>query len=108
MRHRLLIVLVLTMLGTTAVIRLSARGNVTAILNSKHDFRVNSGTEIRSVSGQNACIFCHTPHNANAGNGGATLWKRISGAQCPSVNNGQNVTGSITLQDRDGIILLRR
>ncbi len=40
--------------------------------------------------------------------GGSTLWKRITGAQAPSVNNGTNVTTSITLQDRDTIILLRR
>lgn len=40
--------------------------------------------------------------------GGSTLWKRISGTQAPTINNGQNVTSSITLQDRDGIILLRR
>ena len=32
---------------------------------------------------------------------------RIKGGQDPSVNNGQTVT-SVTLQDRDGIILLRQ
>lgn len=35
-----------------------------------------------------------------------TTFKRINGSQAPSVNNGQSVT-SVTLQDRDGIILLR-
>jgi len=40
--------------------------------------------------------------------GGTTLWKRINGSQAPTINNGTNVTTSITLQDRDGIILLRR
>ncbi len=40
--------------------------------------------------------------------GGSTLWKRINGTQAPSVNDGTNVTTSITLQDRDAIILLRR
>jgi hypothetical protein len=32
---------------------------------------------------------------------------KIKGTQDPSVNNGQTVT-SVTLQDRDGIILLRQ
>jgi hypothetical protein len=36
------------------------------------------------------------------------LWKHMSGSQNPETNNGQDVTGSITLADRDGIILLRR
>lgn len=35
-----------------------------------------------------------------------TTYKRINGSQVPSVNNGQSVT-TVTLQDRDGIILLR-
>ena len=74
MRRRLLI-LALMVLGTAAAVRLSARGNVAAIINSKHDFRANSGAEVRSVAGRDACIFCHTPHSASAGNGtGAVLW----------------------------------
>jgi len=45
------------------------------------------------------------------GNGQKTItletdYKRISGSQAPSVNNGQTVR-SVTLQDRDGLILLR-
>src|SRR6185312_147042 len=39
---------------------------------------------------------------------GGFRWKHINGSQDPETNNGQNVTGSITLADRDGIILLRR
>jgi hypothetical protein len=35
-----------------------------------------------------------------------TTYKRLSGSQAPSVNNGQT-TQTVTLQDRDGIILLR-
>jgi hypothetical protein len=45
------------------------------------------------------------------GNGAKTItleadFKRLSGSQAPSVNNGQTVR-TLTLQDRDGIILLR-
>jgi hypothetical protein len=44
------------------------------------------------------------------GNGAQTVtletsYKKISGSQAPSVNNGQTVT-TVTLQDRDGVILL--
>jgi len=35
-----------------------------------------------------------------------TSYKHLSGTQVPSVNNGQTVT-SVTLNDRDGVILLR-
>jgi hypothetical protein len=35
-----------------------------------------------------------------------TTYKHLSGTQVPSVNNGQSVT-SVTLNDRDGVILLR-
>jgi hypothetical protein len=35
-----------------------------------------------------------------------TSYKHLSGKQAPSVNNGQTVT-TVTLQDRDGIILMR-
>lgn len=53
-----------------------------AILNSKHDFRANSTAAIRSVSEDDACIFCHTPHNADPG---AYLWNhRLSTAQPPT------------------------
>jgi hypothetical protein len=45
------------------------------------------------------------------GNGAQTLkletgFKHLSGSQAPSVNNGQTVT-TVTLQDRDGVILMR-
>jgi hypothetical protein len=39
---------------------------------------------------------------------GGQLWKHFLGAEDPDTNNGQDVTDSITLADRDGIILLRR
>jgi predicted CXXCH cytochrome family protein len=38
-----------------------------AIVNSKHDFRATSSATIRSTSQQDACIFCHTPHNSDPG-----------------------------------------
>ncbi len=43
-------------------------GNKTSILNSKHDFRAGSSAQLRSTSTDDACVFCHTPHNASPGN----------------------------------------
>ena len=39
---------------------------------------------------------------------GGQRWKHFLGTEDPDTNNGQDVTGSITLADRDGVILLRR
>ena len=47
-----------------------------AILNSRHDFRAISTATIKSVSGDDPCVFCHTPHNANPG---PELWNQNLG-----------------------------
>ena len=39
---------------------------------------------------------------------GGQIWKHFLGTEDPDTNNGQDVTDSITLADRDGVILLRR
>jgi hypothetical protein len=39
---------------------------------------------------------------------GGSIWKRIQGTQAPSINTGLDVTGNISLADRDAIILLRK
>jgi hypothetical protein len=39
---------------------------------------------------------------------GGQIWKHFLGTEDPDTNDGQDVTGSITLTDRDGVILLRR
>lgn len=39
---------------------------------------------------------------------GGHIWKHFLGTEDPTTNNGQDVTDSITLADRDGVILLRR
>jgi predicted CXXCH cytochrome family protein len=46
------------------------------ILNSKHDFRVTSTATIKSVSEEDPCVFCHTPHNATPG---PELWNHTMG-----------------------------
>lgn len=48
-----------------------------AILNSKHDFRATSTSAVRSVSGSDPCVFCHTPHN---GTPGPEIWNHTMGS----------------------------
>jgi predicted CXXCH cytochrome family protein len=56
--------------------------NKLTILNSHHDFRATSSATIHSVSEQDACIFCHTPHNADPG---TYLWnQRLSTTDFPT------------------------
>lgn len=62
MIRALTLALVLALAGAAAF---AQSPNKAAILNSKHDFRAVSTAPVRSVSGQDPCVFCHTPHNAN-------------------------------------------
>ena len=76
-----------------------ASGDKTLILNSKHDFRAGSSAAIRSVSGQDVCVYCHTPHNANSG---TYLWnQKTSSTQFP-VYSSTTLQANVTpIQSRD-------
>jgi predicted CXXCH cytochrome family protein len=65
---------------------LSAQGNnKSSIINSKHDFRAASTAGLRSATGQDACIFCHTPHNAETG---SYLWNhKLSSRDFPTYSS---------------------
>ncbi len=45
------------------------------IANSKHDLSVSSPHPIRAIDEERICVFCHTPHNAEAQ---SPLWNRHS------------------------------
>ncbi len=65
MRRALLIALLLVAAGLgRQIVAQRAAGLKAAIINSKHDFRATSTAAIKSAAGQDACVFCHTPHNA--------------------------------------------
>ncbi|MGB7585340.1 MAG: cytochrome c3 family protein [Terriglobales bacterium] len=66
MRWRTAFVLVLAIAAAQSV-EVRAAKSKSLILNSKHDFRAASTATIRSVSKQDVCMFCHTPHNAASG-----------------------------------------
>jgi predicted CXXCH cytochrome family protein len=72
---------VLFLLGLTGLPLAAQMPGKTEILNSKHDFRASASATIRSTAGQDACVFCHTPHNADPG---APLWNhRLPMGQFP-------------------------
>ncbi len=41
-----------------------ARGQQTSIIDSAHNLSASGPGQVRAVSEQQVCIFCHTPHNA--------------------------------------------
>jgi len=80
MRRGVFIAALLLAIGILQLL-FAQNGNKSSIINSKHDFRAASSAQIRSANGQNACIFCHTPHNAGAD---SYLWNhRISTKDFP-------------------------
>lgn len=78
---------------------------VSSILNSKHDFRATSTANIKAVTEQDPCVFCHTPHNANPG---PQLWNHaMSTTNWPSYTSStmQSSIGAITEQDSSKLCL---
>src|SRR5579864_9616652 len=69
-RTRIVIAIVLAAGGVAGFVHAQTNAK-SSIMNSKHDFRTTSSAQIRSATGQDACVFCHTPHNAAPG---SYLW----------------------------------
>lgn len=65
--RRAVCILVLVLAGALLSQVRSQVGSKAAIVNSHHDFRATSTAAIRAQAGTDACVFCHTPHNANPG-----------------------------------------
>jgi len=82
-----------------AVLPAYGTGHVGAILNSKHDFRAASQATIRSVSGRDPCVFCHTPHNSNPG---TYLWnQKLSTTQFPPYSSTTLQSSVTPIQPQD-------
>src|SRR5437868_9232460 len=107
MRRALYIAVLLVV--ATATARLYATRNHAAIINSRHDFRAASSATLHSTSGTDACVFCHTPHNAGGATGNATyLWNhRLSTTQFQAYNSTtlQSTVTTITPQDSSKLCL---
>jgi predicted CXXCH cytochrome family protein len=90
----------ITLLFTAIAGLLSAQANnKSSIINSKHDFRAGSTASVRSSNGQDACIFCHTPHNAETG---SYLWNhRLSSRDFPTYSSStlQSTVTPVQAQD---------
>lgn len=91
--------------ATVAGLLYGQTNNKAAILNTKHDFRATSSTSIRSASTNDACIFCHTPHNAAPG---SYLWNhRLSNRDFPGYTSTtlQSSVSAIEPQDSSKLCL---
>lgn len=90
-------------LAGALVVRLLAQGPLNTkvgIINSKHDFRARSTAAIRSVSGQDACVFCHTPHNA--ADSSSYLWNHtLSMRDHPTYSSSTLQSTVIPISSRD-------
>lgn len=79
--------------------------NKSSIMNTKHDFRATSSAPVRSVSAKDACVFCHTPHNAAPG---SYLWNhQLSTRDFPVYNSStlQSTVSAILPQDTSKLCL---
>lgn len=73
-------ILGLALLGLAAVAAPAAAERISDIRNTKHNLSVSGPGEVRAVSEDEICIFCHTPHAANE-DAPVPLWNRqLSGA----------------------------
>jgi predicted CXXCH cytochrome family protein len=91
-------------LGIAGSIR-GQTGSKSALINSKHDFRATSSANVRSVSGTDACVFCHTPHNATPG---SYLWNhQLSSRDFPAYSSStlQSTVTAISPQDTSKLCL---
>lgn len=74
-------------------------GSKASILNSKHDFRAGSSAQLRSSSTNDACVFCHTPHNASPG---TYLWNHTLSMRDFPVYSSSTLQSTVTgIQSQD-------
>jgi predicted CXXCH cytochrome family protein len=73
--------------------------NKSSIINSKHDFRAASSTQLRSSAGNDACVFCHTPHNSSPG---SYLWNHtLSSRDFPAYSSSTMQATVTAIQPQD-------
>jgi len=91
--------LALLLLAGIAPLVSAQTSNKSAILNSKHDFRAGSSAQVRSSSTDDACVFCHTPHNASPG---SYLWNhRLSTQDFPTYSSSTLQSTVTAIQPQD-------
>lgn len=65
-----------------------------SVLRTRHDFTLNSPSVIRSTTGGESCIFCHTPHNSVPN---VPLWNHTGSADTTtSVYSSTTIRATVT------------
>ncbi len=101
-------------MGCTALVlvMLPAGQAAATIVGSKHDMSSGGGQTVRSVTENEICVFCHTPHNASPS---VPLWNRqmSTATYTPYTSSALNVTpgqptgaSKLCLSCHDGTIAL--
>ena len=114
MRRAAFIALLLLFAAATVKLPRAQVNSKASIINSKHDFRAGSSAELRSATGNDTCVFCHTPHNSSPG---TYLWNhKLSNRDFPAYSSStlqSTVTGiqpqdvsKLCLSCHDGTIAL--
>jgi predicted CXXCH cytochrome family protein len=81
MRRAAALAVVVLIVAAIVPLRGVGRPDMGGIINSRHDFRVESTATIKAAAevpgaGEQMCLFCHTPHNADPG---PELWNQRMG-----------------------------
>jgi len=98
-RAKLSIALLLLACASIAELMNAQANGKSSIINSKHDFRATSSAQIRSATGQDACVFCHTPHNAGSA---SYLWNHKTSTSDFPVYSSSTLQSTVTpIQPQD-------
>lgn len=92
-------IMVLLLAAGAAQLSFTQGGNKSSIVNSKHDFRATSSAQVRATAGNDACVFCHTPHNSEPG---SYLWNHKLSSRDFSTYSSSTMQSTVTsIQPQD-------
>ncbi len=67
----------LALIAAAALVAMSGTAMAKSIVDSKHNVSKTSPGSVKTSTGTQICIYCHTPHNASAA--GGPIWNRNAG-----------------------------
>lgn len=67
----------LALIAAAALVAMTGTAMAASIVNSKHNVSKTGTGSVKSSTGTQICIYCHTPHNAAAA--GGPIWNRAAG-----------------------------
>jgi predicted CXXCH cytochrome family protein len=83
----------LVLIATTSVVCGVVYGqSKSLVVNSRHDFSIHSSSTIRSLNGDETCVFCHTPHNASPT---VPLWNRNATSANPGGYSSSTIQATV-------------